>query len=244
MNELQNFNFENQQVRTLLIDNIPYFVGKDVAEVLGYSNPQKALRDHVDEEDKKMGERNVTPSIIDNLGREQFPVYINESGLYSLVLSSKLPSAKQFKRWITSEVLPSLRKTGSYQMTPASYIEALEALVASEKEKEAQRKQLELQAPKVEFYDAVAGSKDAVDLGSVAKMLGGIGRNRLFEFLRQKAVLMNNNQPYQRYVDNGCFRVIEQKYTKPDGTTSINIKTLVYQKGVDFIRKLLSTEWK
>lgn len=110
MNELQVFeNAEFGSVRTLVIDNEPYFVGKDVAEILGYANPRKAIIDHVDEEDKTDG---VT--IRDSIGREQNPVCINESGLYSLILSSKLPTAKKFKRWVTAEVLPSIRKHGAY----------------------------------------------------------------------------------------------------------------------------------
>lgn len=96
-------------------------------------------------------------------------------------------------------------------------------------------------APKAEFFDAVAESKDAIDLGSAAKVLNmGMGRNGLFDFMRENAILMPNNQPYQKYIDQGYFRTIEQKYTKPDGTTCINIKTLVYQKGLDFIRKQLT----
>lgn len=114
MNELQVFdNTEFGQLRTFVIDGNPWAVGKDAAKALGYSNTAKALRDHVDTEDK-MGSRNVTPSVTDSKGRVQYPVWINESGLYSLILSSKLPSAKRFKRWITSEVLPALRRTGSY----------------------------------------------------------------------------------------------------------------------------------
>lgn len=108
MSEVQLFNFENHEVRSLLVDDEPWFVGKDVAEILSYSNTRKALTDHVDDEDKMDG---VT--IRDSIGRNQKPVLINESGLYSLVLSSKLPSAKKFKRWVTSEVLPALRKQGS-----------------------------------------------------------------------------------------------------------------------------------
>lgn len=96
--------------------------------------------------------------------------------------------------------------------------------------------------PKADFYDQVAGSKDAIDMGSAAKVLNikGIGRNKLFDILRDKEILMQNNQPYQRYVDSGYFRTIEQKFTKPDGSTHINIKTVVYQKGLDFIRKQVS----
>lgn len=95
--------------------------------------------------------------------------------------------------------------------------------------------------PKEEFFDAVAGSKDAIEIGKVAKVLNypGVGRNKLFEILRDKGVLMRDNTPYQKYIDNGCFRTIEQKYHTPDGETRINIKTLVYQKGVDYIRKML-----
>lgn len=106
MKDLKVFNFDNQEVRTLLIDDEPHFVGKDVATILGYTNPQKAIRDHVDEEDKTV---NKTFTV-----NGTSPILINESGLYSLILSSKLPTAKKFKRWVTSEVLPAIRKTGSY----------------------------------------------------------------------------------------------------------------------------------
>lgn len=96
------------------LDNEPWFVGKDVASALGYNDATKAVRDHVEKEDKIMGVQNGSPSITDNLGRIQYPVWINESGLYSLILSSKLPTAKQFKHWVTAEVLPAIRKTGGY----------------------------------------------------------------------------------------------------------------------------------
>ena len=111
MNELQLFNFEGNEVRTLKIDEEPLFVGKDVAEILGYSNPRKALKDHVDEEDKK---DRIT--IHDNIERDQQPTLITESGLYSLICSSKMPKAKKFKHWVTSEVLPAIRKNGAYQL--------------------------------------------------------------------------------------------------------------------------------
>ena len=104
---------------------------------------------------------------------------------------------------------------------------------------ELQQKQIEIAAPKVDFFDAVTDSKDAIDIGSAAKVLNlGIGRNRLFEFLRENGVFMSNNQPYQSHIDNGHFRTIEQKFVKPDGSACINIKTVVYQKGLSYIRKL------
>lgn len=122
MNTTAIITFNNEEfgnVRTLTIDGEPWFVGKDIAECLGYSNTKDALRKHVDSDDKIMGSQNATPSITDNLGRKQFPTFINESGVYSLILGSKLESAKKFKRWVTSEVLPSLRKTGTYTVVAA-----------------------------------------------------------------------------------------------------------------------------
>ena len=117
MNELKVFqNEEFGEVRSLVINDEPWFVGKDVAKALGYENPSKAIRDHVEEEDKKVGVQNVTPYISDSLGRKQYPTFINESGVYSLIFGSKLPSAKKFKHWVTSEVLPTLRKTGKYEI--------------------------------------------------------------------------------------------------------------------------------
>ena len=118
MNELTIFNFENNDVRTQVINDEPWFVGKDVAEILGYERPTKAISDHVDEED-----RDEVP-IQDSIGRMQNTPIINESGLYSLVFKSQLPSAKKFKRWVTSEVLPAIRKTGSYKM-PKDPMDAL-----------------------------------------------------------------------------------------------------------------------
>lgn len=127
MNNLQIFsNEEFGQVRTINIDSDVWFVGKDVAEILGYSNTRKALTDHVDDEDKLDG---VT--IRDSIGREQSPVFINESGLYSLILSSKMPNARKFKRWVTSEVLPAIRKTGHYEME--SYSPEMQAILMHDK---------------------------------------------------------------------------------------------------------------
>lgn len=116
MNQLQIFNnAEFGNVRTILIDDVPWFVGRDVAEALGYENLSKAVRDHVDTEDMMMGVQNVTPSVVDSLGREQYPTWINESGVYALTFSSKLQKAKKFKRWVTSEVLPTIHKTGKFE---------------------------------------------------------------------------------------------------------------------------------
>lgn len=133
MNELQIFNFENKEIRTQLINSEPWFVGKDVAEILGYKDSVNAIKQHVDIEDKMMGSQNTTPSIIDSLGRKQFPTFINESGMYALVFGSKLENATKFKRWVTSEVLPTIRKTGSYQM-PMSQEDIMIATLENQKE--------------------------------------------------------------------------------------------------------------
>lgn len=235
MNEITVFNNENfGDVRTIRIDDEPWFVGRDVAKILGYANPNDALAKHVDEEDRGIAK-------CDTLGGIQEMMIVNESGLYSLILSSKLESAKKFKRWVTSEVIPQIRKTGSYH-APKTYAEALRRLADEAEKMEALQKQNQLMQPKAEFFDAVTDSKTAIPLGDVAKILDmGIGRNKLFEFLRQKSILTYDNRPYQKYIDAGYFRVIEQKY-EVNGEVRINIKTLVFQKGIDWIRKQLVKE--
>lgn len=235
MNEIQIFKNEDfGEIRTTEINGEPWFVGKDVAARLGYSNTVDAISKHVDIEDRGLAK-------CDTLGGTQEMVIINESGLYSLVLSSKLESARKFKRWITSEVIPQIRKTGAYHI-PKTYAEALRALADETEKIETLKKQNQLMQPKAEFFDAVTDSKTAIPIGDVAKILDiGIGRNKLFEFLRDKNILTSDNRPYQRYIDAGYFRVIEQKY-EVNGEVRINIKTLVFQKGIDWIRKQLAKE--
>ena len=239
MNELQVFNSsEFGNIRTIIIDNEPYFVGIDIANVLGYSNASKAVSVHVDKDDRR--KEMIAHSQNGNTVTET--TVINESGLYSLILSSKLPSAKKFKRWVTSEVLPSIRKTGSYHL-PQTYSEALRELADIAEQKERLLLENQQMKPKADFFDAVADSKTAISMNEVSKVLGikGYGRNNLFEFLRDKGVLDKYNVPYQRFVDRGYFRVIEQSYMQ-NGERQITTKTLVYQKGVDAIRKLLLKE--
>ena len=234
MNEIKVFdNDAFGSVRTMDMEGEVWFVGKDVAEILGYTNPSKALADHVDEEDKLNNES------LSSLG-QRGGWLINESGLYSLVLSSKLPTARQFKRWITKEVIPSIRKTGGYFATPKTYVEALRALADAEEEKQRLALENEEMKPKAEFYDAVTGGPTTLEVGTVAKILNcGIGRNKLFEFLKNEGILDGRNIPYQRYVGAGYFRVVETRYLLPSGDYATYSKTVVYQKGVDFIRKCL-----
>ena len=234
MNEIQIFNNEEfGDIRTVEINGEPWLVGKDVATALGYKDTSDALKTHVDEEDK------LTRQFTDS-GQSRQMYIVNESGLYSLILGSRLPNAKKFKRWVTAEVLPSIRKTGGYNL-PQTYADALRALADQAEQTEKLRLENNEMKPKADFFDAVAGSKQAISLGDVAKILNypKIGRNKLFEILRDQNILQNDNIPYQKYIDAGYFRVIEQKYNAGD-EVRISFKTLVYQKGVDYIRKTLN----
>jgi len=229
----QVFNYKNHQVRTFIIDGEPWWVAKDVCDVLDIGNPSDAVR-RLDEDEVDLIE------VIDSLGRAQTINIVNEAGLYNLILGSRKQEAKDFKRWITHEVIPQIRKTGAYSLDPRQLIAA--AVIEAQKIIAEQEKKIQELEPKAEFFDAVAGSKDAIDMNRAAKLIyeeTRMGRNKLFKLLREKGVLMKDNIPYQEYIDKGYFRTIEQKYTKPDGTTHIYIKTLVYQKGLDFIRKVI-----
>ena len=231
--------FENKEfgkVRTLELNNEPWFVGKDVAEILGYSQPSVTISKKVEIEDKGV-------SKMETPGGTQDVVIINESGLYSLILSSKIPTAKKFKRWVTSEVLPSIRKNGGYiagQETLSDEELMAKALMVAQRTIENKNKQIAELKPKVDFYNDVTGSTDTIDIAGVAKVLNvpNMGRNKLFAFLREKKILNNRNEPYQCFVDKGYFRQVESKW-EHEGTIHINLKTVVFQKGLDFIRKLV-----
>ena len=229
--------FESQEfgkVRVVEISAEPWMVGKDIAKALGYSNGRDAISKHVDDDDKGVAK-------CDTLGGKQDLQIINESGMYSLVIGSKLPGARKFKRWITSEVLPSIRKHGAY-MTPEKIEEVLmnpEFIIKLATElKEEKQKVAQLQ-PKADFYDTVANSDSLLSMADVAKVLDkGIGRNRLFKLLRSRGILQSNNVPYQRFVDAGYFKVVENSYMAGDNAI-VSTVTYVKQKGVDYIRKLL-----
>lgn len=243
MNELQIYSSEEfGSVRTVEINEEPWFVGKDVSDILGYAevaNMRKLLED--DEYMEINPQKPEFKGFVQN-GSTFRMLLINESGLYQAIFHSTLEGAKRFRHWVTSEVLPSIRKTGGYQL-PQTYSEALRAL--ADKAEEAERLAIEnnRMKPKADFYDAVASSKDVIDIGQVAKVLAvpGIGRNKLFTILKDRRILMSSNVPYQKYIDRGYFKLIEQKFTTPNGETRVSVKTVVYQKGVDAIRKLLET---
>lgn len=239
MNELQIFNNpEFGSVRTITKDGKTYFVGNDVAKALGYSETAKAIRTHC---------KGVSEMDIPTNGGVQTMKMITEGDIYRLVIKSQLPQAEKFESWVFDNVLPSIRNNGGYianqeQMTPEQIV--ANALIVAQNIISQKDRQIEEMKPKAEFFDAVADSKTAISMNEVAKVLNikGYGRNNLFEFLRNSKVLDRWNVPYQRYVDNGWFRVIEQHYQK-NGEPIVTTKTLVYQKGVDGIRKMIEKGW-
>ena len=235
-NQLTSFSHEIfGSIRTLTKDGEPWFVAVDVCKSLDIGNSRQALT-RLDEDEKGV-------ISTDTLGGEQQMSIVNEPGLYSLVLGSRKTEAKAFKRWITHEVIPQIRKTGAY-ISPVIDSDMLfkmaEAMAAKEKQIKELEQQKALMSPKADFYDAVVESPDAVDMAVAAKTLNmGIGRNTMFKILRDEGILQHNNIPYQEYVDRGYFRCIESKFSMPDGSTHVNIKTVVHQKGLDFIRKTI-----
>lgn len=252
MNEIKIFeNPEFGSVRTVEVNGEPWLVGKDVAEALGYSDTFGALKKHVDSEDKQNCQNSSFES---NRGL----TVINESGLYSLVLSSKLPTAKKFKRWVTSEVLPSIRKHGAYMNDETikkviSDPDFLIKLATELKEEKEHRRQLEEKIdndkPKVIFADAVSTAKTSILIGDLAKLIKqngvDIGQKRLFEYLRENGYLIkrqgsDRNMPTQRSMEMGLFEVKETAITHSDGHTSISKTTKVTGKGqAYFVNKFL-----
>ena len=249
--------FKNQKfgsVRTLVIDGEPWFVGKDVAEALGYGAGKSlanAVANHVDEEDKGVTEM-MTPG-----GRQKI-IIINESGLYSLVLSSKLPSAKEFKRWITHEVIPAIRQHGAYMtpeviqkslQDPDFMIQILQNLKQEQERNRALEADNERMRPKEIFADAVSVSKDGILVGALAKLIHQngveIGQKRLFQWLRDHGYLMKSgadkNMPTPRARDMDLFKVKERTINNPDGSVRLTRTTLVTGKGQQyFVNKFLA----
>lgn len=255
------------QLRTVDINGSPYFVGKDVAEALGYSDPFGAIKKHVDSEDKQNCQN-------DSFESPRGMTVINESGLYSLILASHLPAAKQFKRWVTAEVLPAIHRQGGYMVdlaneTPEetmaralkiaaatierqqSRIDALEAhnnlqareLAAADTTIKQQHLQLAQAAPKILFADAVSQSDTCILVGELAKLMRqnglNIGQNRLYDRLRSMGLIMQNStRPTQRGMDSGYFQLIERTVITPGGKPRLTITTKVTGKGQQYLLNL------
>lgn len=247
--ELQIYkNAELGSVRTAVIGVEPFFVGKDVAEILGYSNPQKALRDHVDEEDKTLNDSftvNGTKGVL-----------INESGLYSLILRSQLPKAQKFKRWVTSEVLPSIRRHGMYATdeliaNPDLAIAAFTALkeererrIALEEVAAVQKQQIAEMQPKATYYDVVLRCKDAVNISVIAKDYGWSAQ-KMNEYLHQKGIQYKQSNIwllYQKHAGCGYTKTNTHIYEDSCGNEHTKVHTKWTQKGRLFIYCLLKAD--
>ena len=252
MNNITTFNNPAfGSVRAVSVNDEPYFVGKDVAEILGYERPTDAVRKRVDPDDRGVAKME-TPSGVQEM------TIINESGLYSLILSSKLPKAKEFKRWVTAEVLPAIRKTGGYVNDTAQFVESYfgqlepsqkHALTMMFEESKRMSAQLKEQAPKVLFANAVETAHNSILIGDLAKIIRqngvDIGQKRLFEWLRQNGYLIKDgqskNMPTQKSMEMSLFEVKESTINNPDGSVRITRTTKVTGKGQTyFVKKFLS----
>lgn len=250
MNQIQIFNNpEFGEIRTIEINNEPWFVGKDVADVLGYQNGSRDINRHVSEEDREK-------TMVFDGNQDKETILINESGLYSLILSSKLPRAKEFKRWVTAEILPTIRKHGAY-MTPEQIENVLTnpdtiiQLAQNLKAEQEKRRQLECKVeedkPKVLFADAVATSKTSILIGELAKILkqNGVdmGQNRLFHWMRQNGYLIRRqgtdyNMPTQKSMEMKLFEIKETSITHADGHVSVSKTPKITGRGQQFFIKL------
>lgn len=245
MNELQIFqNKEFGNVRVIEIDGKPWFVGKDVAEALGYQNTSKALIDHVDDEDKLNNET------LSSLG-QRGGWLVNESGLYSLVLSSKLPSAKQFKRWVTSEVLPEIRKTGSFNHLPTgqnlialALIEANRMLEEKDSTIKVQEQIIGEMKPKVDYVDDILKNKSLLKISSIAKDYGMSGQamNNLLHALKVQYKSGDQWLLYAKHQSSGFTSSETVSFTRTDGRTDVKLITKWTQKGRLFLYELLKKQ--
>lgn len=266
--------FENPEfgsIRTVETNGEPWLVGKDVAEALGYSNTKDAIANHVDSEDKRIIQKSEFTTFENHIPKSALPVnfipadvpnrgltIINESGLYSLILSSKLPKAKEFKHWVTSEVLPSIRKHGMYATeellaNPDFAIKVFNELKAEREKRQAletevkvKEHQIEQDKPKVVFADAVSTAKTSILIGDLAKLIkqNGVdmGQKRLFDWMRTNGYLIKSgsskNMPIQRYMEQGLFEVKESVVANPDGSSRVTRTTKVTGKGQQYFINL------
>lgn len=247
---LNTFTFEGRALRVVLRDGEPWWIAADVCAVLDLGNPRQAIV-RLDDDEKGVIS-NDTP------GGPQQANIINESGLYSLVLGSRKPESRRFKKWVTSEVLPAIRRTGTYSVVPLqpqqpesfrvsgmdlvvprSFPDALRALAQVAERAEDQHREIQVLQPKAAFHDAVNDASGAQSIQEVAKVLG-TGQNRLFTWLRDQHILLPSNLPYQEYMDRGYFKVVERTWKDAEGEPHLTTKTLVTGKGLAWLQKRYS----
>ena len=233
MNELQIFNYKNTEVRTIIKDGEPWFVASDVCRILGLSDASESC--------KRINASMKGTDSIGTPGGKQDMLIVSEAGLFKLAFTSRKPSAERFTDWVASEVLPSIRKTGKYEISqhriPKTFSEALQ-LAAD------QAKQIEEMTPKAEAFDELLSCKNAMTMNEAAKTLD-TGRTRLFAFLRESTVLIeggpNHNLPRQEYQDRGLFLVRQVTIPHSDWIETKS-QTLVTARGLEFIRKKLTED--
>jgi len=248
MDQLRVFNFNQNQIRTIFKNGQPWFVAKDVCNVLEISDARKSVN-LLDED-----ERNIIP-VTDSLGRNQDTFIINEPGLYSLILRSRKPEAKEFKRWITHEVIPSIRKHGAYMtpekikevlLNPDTIIKLATSLKEEQQKRHAAEKLIEQQKPLVSFAETCMSSEKSLLVRELAKLVSKheilIGEKRLFQKLREwKLIFPNKNEPYQEYIDRGYFEISQGvKETSKGSFTWMTMK--VTPKGQMYIINRLKKE--
>ena len=242
-NTVQVFNFENSEIRTTVIDDTPYFVGKDVAKTLGYKDTVNAIKSHVDDEDKRWWQI-TTPS-----GNQNMTV-VTESGVYALIFGSKLPSAKKFKRWVTNDVLPDIRKHGAYLsndkieeiLTDPETIISLAQQVKDERAKNALlTQQVAESRPKADYYDKIMQSTSLVTITQIAKDYGWSAKqmNDKLHELGVQYKIGGQWVLYSKYQDKGYTFSHTVDITKKDGSTDVKMNTKWTQKGRLFIYNLL-----
>lgn len=243
MNQPQIFNFEQNEVRTVLANDEPYFVGKDVATALGFKDSNNSLKQHVENEDKIIGCQNTTPSFKDKLGRNQYPTLINESGVYDLIFGSNLPSAKKFKRWVTSEVLPAIRKHGIYATDELLNNPDLLIGVATKLKEEralrlvAEQRVNELQ-PKAEYYDNILKNKSLMTISIIAKNYG-MSATKMNNLLHDLGVQYRQGNAwllYRKHQDKGYTHT---EMIPVQGSENLKPSTKWTQQGHIFIYQLL-----
>ena len=244
MNELQVFKNNEFSIKSLVIDNEPWFVGKDVAAALGYRDTSDALKKHVDNDDK------LTRHFADS-GQNREMYIINESGLYSLILSSKLESAKHFKRWVTSEVLPAIRKTGGYQLPEISYPQSLRLLADEieknkklELENNIQAQQINEMKPKADYCDKILSSKSLMTITQIAKDYGMSGKamNKILHDLNIQYKQSGQWLIYSRYQSKGYTSSETIDIKKDDGKVLVRLSTKWTQKGRLYLYERLKKE--
>jgi anti-repressor protein len=248
MHEVNNYFFNAHLVRVALVDGEPWWYASDVCRVLEIANNRDALS-RLDEDEKGV-------ALTDTPGGRQEMSTVNEAGLYALILGSRKPSAKAFKRWVTHEVLPSIRKTGGYQAAPApafdipkTFAGALALAAKLEEERaalacavQAQAEDIAILEPKAAFADRVAVAEGAHTISAAAKILG-TGQNRLFAWLRMQGFLIEGTcTPYQQHVDAGLFKVVERVFTDSDGHDHVKAKTLVTGKGMIALQRRMDAD--